>query len=171
MIISELDLQKINHKVGKEVQMGQTIATNKNAYRDFALTQTWECGIELQGCEVKSLRAGHISFRDSFARVEKGQVLLYSLRIEPYQPASYMNADPDRIRRLLLKKGEIKKLDAAMRQKGLTIIPTKMYFNDRGFVKVQLALGRGKKLYDKREDIKKRDIDRSLQRTMRHHVR
>lgn len=151
--------------------MGDTIATNKNAFRDYALTQTWECGIELKGCEVKSLRAGHVSFRDSFARVENGRVLLYSLRIEPYQPASYMNVDPDRIRVLLLNKPEIKKLDAAMCQKGLTLIPTKMYFNDRGYAKVQLALGRGKKLYDKRDDIKKRDVDRSLRRTLRHHVR
>jgi SsrA-binding protein len=151
--------------------MGETIATNKNAFRDYAFTQTWECGIELKGCEVKSLRAGHVSFRDSFAQVDNGRVLLYSLRIEPYQPASYMNADPDRIRALLVTKAEIKKMDAVTREKGLSLIPTKMYFNQRGYAKVQLALGRGKKLYDKREDIKKRDVERSLRRVMRHHTR
>jgi SsrA-binding protein len=151
--------------------MGETIATNKNAYRDYALTDTFECGIELKGCEVKSLRAGHVSFRDSFARVEGSRVCLYSLRIEPYLPASYLNEDPDRVRALLLNKQEIRKLSAAANQKGLTLVPTKMYFNARGYVKVQVALARGKKQHDKREDIKKREVDRDLRRTLRHRSR
>ena len=147
--------------------MGQKIATNKKAYRDYFLSDNWECGIELKGGEVKSVRAGHVNFKDSFARIEKGEVILYSLHIDQYKQASYMNDEPDRARRLLLHKREIKKLSIASNEKKLAIIPTKIYFNNRGLVKVEIALGKGKKLYDKRETIKKRDINRVLERTLR----
>lgn len=151
--------------------MGEKIATNKKAYRDYFLSDNWECGIELKGGEVKSVRAGHVNFKDSFARIENGEVILYSLHIDQYTQASYMNDEPDRARRLLLHKREIKKLSIASVEKKLTIIPTKIYFNKRGLVKVEIALGKGKKLYDKREAIKKRTIDKAISRTIRSHTR
>ena len=147
--------------------MGETIATNKKAFRDYELTDKMECGIELIGAEVKSIRSGYVNFKDTFARIEKGIVLLHNLHIEPYQAASYENLEPDRVRRLLLHKKEIKKFSNSITLKNLTLIPTKIYFNKRGFVKIEIALGRGKKFYDKREAIKKRDIDRSISRTLK----
>ncbi|VAX36645.1 tmRNA-binding protein SmpB [hydrothermal vent metagenome] len=147
--------------------MGKAVATNKKAYRDFFLTDSCECGIELKGGEVKSVRAGKVNFKDTFARVDKGQVYLYNLHIDPYVQASYLNEEADRPRRILLHKKEIKKLTVAVDIKKLTLVPTKIYFNARGYVKVELALGKGKKLYDKREDIKKRDVNRDIGRAMR----
>lgn len=146
--------------------MGETISTNKKAYRDYFLTDQIECGIELQGSEVKSARAGFVHFKDTFARIDKGQMFLYNLQIDSYTQASYLNASPDRVRRLLLHKKQIEKCDSMMRQKGGLLIPTKIYFNNRGLVKIEIALAKGKKQYDKREDIKKRDIDRSIRRTI-----
>ncbi len=147
--------------------MGNTVATNKKAFRDFALTNKWECGIALSGCEVKSIRDGQVNFNDSYATLEKEEVFLHNLHINPYPQAGYQHEEPDRKRKLLLHKKEIRKLVGFIAQKGFILIPTKIYFNSRGFVKVEVALGKGKKLYDKRESIKKRDIDRSLKRTLR----
>ncbi len=145
--------------------MGETISQNKKAFRDFHLLDRWECGIALTGGEIKSIRQGNVNFKDSFARVDKGEILLYSLHINPYAQASYLNLEPDRPRKLLLHRREIAKIEAAIKQKHLALIPTNLYYNKRGFVKVELALGKGKKLYDKREDIKKRDIDREVRRS------
>jgi len=142
------------------------IATNKKAYHNFHLSQNWEAGIALNGGEVKSVREGGVSFTDSFARVEKGEMFLYNLHISPYRQASYMNPPPDRVRKLLLHKNEIAKIDSMVTAKGMTLVPTKMYFSTKGMVKVELALGQGKKTYDKREDIKKRDINRDLKRAL-----
>ncbi len=142
----------------------KVIATNKKAYRDFFLLEKWEAGIALSGGEVKSLRDGGVSFADSFARVDKGEIFLYNLHINPYAQASYMNTAVDRARKLLLNKREIERITAAITQKKLTFVPTRIYFNKRGFVKVEVALAQGKKLYDKREDIKRRDIDREVKR-------
>lgn len=147
--------------------MGKTIATNKKAYHNYHLMDKWECGIALAGPEVKSIRAGHVSFADSFAHVDKGEVFLYNLHINPYEQASYNNAAPDRARKLLLHAKEIERLIGLLTRKGLTLIPTKMYFNARGFVKVEIALGQGKKLYDKREDIKKREVRREIDRAVK----
>ena len=147
--------------------MSQAIATNKKAYRDYFLTDFIESGIALSGGEVKSIRAGHVSFTDAFARIDQGQVFLYNLHINPYPQASYLNDVPDRARKLLLHKKEIARLDGIVSQKHLVLVPTKLYFNNRGIVKIELACGKGKKLYDKREDIKKRDINREISRTMR----
>ena len=151
--------------------MGVTIATNKKAYRDYFFAEKWECGIELKGSEVKSIRAGKVSFKDTFARVDENQVFLYNLHIDHYQQASYMNGEPDRVRRLLLHKREIQKIIGITAKKNVTMIPTKIYFNNRAMVKVEIALGTGKKLYDKREAIKKRDIDRDLRRVVRERSR
>lgn len=147
--------------------MGETIATNKKAFRDYFILQKWECGIALKGGEVKSIRAGHVNFKGSFARVEDGQVLLYGLTVEAYKQASYMNEDPDRPRRLLLHKNEIKRLFNEATLKRLTIVPTKMYFNNRGLVKVEIGVGKGKKMFDKRATIKKRESDVAMGREMR----
>lgn len=147
--------------------MGDTVATNKKACRDYFFSDTWECGIALIGSEVKSLRAGEVNFKDSFARVEGEEVFLYNLHINSYKEASYLNEDPDRARKLLLHKKEIKKILGKTTQRGLALIPTKIYFNKRGLAKVELAVGKGKKTYDKRESIKKRDLDRDLSRAVR----
>ena len=144
--------------------MSRPIATNKKAYQNFFLSDNIECGIALTGGEVKSIRAGEVNFADSFARMEEGELYLYSLHIAPYAQASYLNDDPDRKRKLLLHKSEVKRLIGLVAQKKVTLIPTKIYINKRGFIKVELALARGKKLYDKREDIKQRDIQREVKR-------
>ena len=147
--------------------MGQSVATNKRAFQNYTLTQKWECGIALKGGEVKSLRDGKVNFKDSFARLQNGEIFLFNLDISPYAYAGILGEEPDRVRKLLLKKQEIKKLIGYISQKGFTLIPTKIYFNDRGFAKVEIALAKGKKLYDKRETIKKRDLDRELKRALR----
>ena len=149
--------------------MGDAIATNKKAYHNFFLADRWECGIELKGCEVKSIRAGEVNFADSYVGVDENEVWLYKLHIAPYAQASYMNPDdPDRPRKLLLNKKEIKRITGLLTAAGATIIPTKIYMNARGFAKVEIALGKGKKLYDKRADIKDRDQKREMARAMRH---
>jgi SsrA-binding protein len=145
----------------------KVIATNKKAFRDFVLIDRWECGIALKGGEVKSLRAGGVNFTDSFARIEEGEVILYNLHIAPYLQASYLNLPADRPRKLLLHRREINKIVGITNQKHLILVPTKIYFNKRGLAKVELALGKGKKLYDKREDIKKRDLEREMRRNLR----
>ncbi len=147
--------------------MGETIITNSKVYRDYELSEKLECGIELAGSEVKSLRANQGHFKDSFALIEREEVLLYNMHIEPYAQASYMNPPPDRKRKLLLHKKQIRKLSAKLSQGGCTLVPTKMYFNDKGKVKVEIAIGKGKRQYDKRETIKKRDTDREVSRAMK----
>ena len=147
--------------------MSKIIATNRKAFRDYEVLESFECGIELKGSEVKSLRAGRINMDDSFARLEDNEVLLYNAHISPYEEASYMNAPPMRLRRLLLHRSQIRKITVQLTQRGLTLVPLKVYFNDRGFVKIELALCKGKKLYDKREDVKRREIDLQLRRAIK----
>ncbi len=147
--------------------MSNAIATNKRAFRDYAVLETLEAGIELKGSEVKSLREGKINLSDSFARIEEGQAFLYNTHISPYAQASYLNVDSTRSRRLLLHKKEIRRLDMELAQKGLTLVPLKMYFNSKGFAKLELALCKGKKSYDHREDIKRQEIDRKIRQVMK----
>ncbi len=151
--------------------MGQTIATNKKAFRDFFFADKWECGIELKGGEVKSIRDGKVSFKDTFAREGEGEIVLYNLHIDPYKQASYLNEEADRPRKLLLHKREIRKIIGIVTQKNVTLVPTKIYFNNRGLVKVEIALGTGKKQFDKRQDIQKRNVDRDLRRAVKHRNR
>ncbi len=146
----------------------KVIATNKKAYHNFNLLDKWECGIALVGPEVKSLRAGHASFTDAFAHADKGELFLYNLHINPYEQASFMNPEADRPRKLLLHKKELERTVGLLSRTGLTLVATKIYFNSRGLVKVEIALGQGKKLYDKREDIKKREIRRDMDRALKH---
>ena len=147
--------------------MSQATITNRKAFKDYDVLETVECGIELKGSEVKSIRDGKINLSDSFAHMEKAEVFLYNTHISPYAQASYMNVEPTRVRKLLLHKKQITRLNAQLTQKGLTLVPLKVYFNARGFAKIELALCKGKKLYDKREDLKKRETDLQMRRAMK----
>lgn len=147
--------------------MNKVISTNRKAYRDYKTTETIECGIELRGSEVKSIRAGKINLEDSFARVENGQVILYNVYISPYEQASYLNVQATRPRRLLLHKNQIRRLVGGVTQKGFTLIPLKVYFSERGFVKIELALCKGKKLYDRRETIRRREAQLQIRRALK----
>jgi SsrA-binding protein len=147
--------------------MIKVAANNRKAHRDYEILETVECGIELKGSEVKSVREGKVNLNDSFARIEEGQVILYNTHISPYTEASYLNVEPTRLRRLLLHKKQIKKITGQLTQKGLTLIPLKIYFNERGFAKLELALCKGKKLYDRREDIKRRETDMAMRRILK----
>ena len=141
------------------------IANNKKAYFDYFILEKYETGIELFGTEVKSVRLGHCSVKESFVRIDKAQVYIYGMHISPYEKGNIFNKDPLRVRRLLLHKTEIIKLASKLKEKGLTLVPLRVYFKN-SLVKVELGLARGKKNYDKRETIAKkdqqRDIDRSL---------
>ncbi|MDP2939568.1 MAG: SsrA-binding protein SmpB [Candidatus Omnitrophota bacterium] len=142
-------------------------ATNRKAFRDYTILETFECGIELKGSEVKSIRAGNVNLKDSFARIEGKEFFLYNMHISPYEQASYLNVAPTRTRRLLLHNAQIQRLSNEVNQKRLTLVPLKLYFNKRGFVKLELALTKGKRLYDKREALKKKEINLEIKRALR----
>lgn len=147
------------------------VATNKKALRDYAILEQEEAGIELVGSEVKSLRQAKASLDESFARIEGSEVLLYNLHIAPYEQASYLNVEPTRVRRLLLHHNQISKFREKTAQRGCTLIPLKLYFNKRGKVKVELALVKGKKTYDRREDIKRREIEVRMRKIVKNRIR
>ena len=147
--------------------MSRIVATNRKAHRDYVILEVFECGIELKGSEVKSIRAGKINLNDSFARIENRQVFLHNTHISPYEEASYLNVEPTRPRRLLLHKKQINKLIGEVAQRGFTLVPLKVYFNERGFAKLELALCKGKKLYDRRQDLKRREADLVIRRVMK----
>jgi SsrA-binding protein len=146
--------------------MKKTVARNKKALHEYHIVDSYEAGIVLAGPEVKSVRAGRVSLTEAFARVDGNEVFLYGMHITPYDPASRWNVDPVRTRKLLLHRSEIRRLIGATQQEGFTLIPLELYLKD-GFVKVALALGRGKKLHDKREDAKRKDAEREIQRAVR----
>jgi SsrA-binding protein len=146
----------------------KVVARNRKARHEYDILETVEAGIELRGPEVKSLRAGQVSFQDAFARVESGQVWLYSLHINPYEQANRANVDPLRTRRLLLNKQEIRKLVGQVEEKGNTLIPLDIYFV-RGYAKLTLATARGRKLHDKREALKQKQQDREARRAIEAH--
>jgi SsrA-binding protein len=143
----------------------KTIARNKKASHEYQILETWEAGIALVGPEVKSVRAGKVSLNEAFARIERGEVWLHNMHISPYDPASRWNVDPLRPRKLLMHTREIRKLIGATEQKGFTLVPLELYLI-RGRVKVGLALARGKKLHDKREDLKRKDMEREVRRAL-----
>lgn len=145
---------------------GKTIAQNKKARHDYHIEETYEVGIVLQGTEIKSIRAGKVSIKDSFARIENGEVFLYNMHISPYEQGNRYNHDPLRTRKLLLHRREISKLIGATKEQGYSLVPLKIYLKD-GFAKIQLALAKGKKLYDKRENIKQRDAKREIEKAFR----
>ena len=146
-------------------QERKVVARNRKARHEFEILDTYEAGLELRGPEVKSLRAGEVSFRAAFARVSAGEVWLHNLHISPYEAANRFNVDPVRARRLLLNRQEIRQIAVKTEEKGLTLVPLEIYFS-RGYAKVQLAVGRGKKLHDKRETLKRRQQDREARRAM-----
>ena len=135
------------------------IAENRKARHDYHIEETIEAGIALQGTEVKSLRLGRVNLRDSFALVQNGEVFLHGVHISPYEQGNRFNHDPLRVRKLLLHKREIRRLAAKVQEQGYTLVPTKLYFKN-GKCKVELALAKGKKLYDKRDSIAKREAER-----------
>lgn len=139
------------------------VCQNKKAYHDYEIVETFEAGMVLLGTEVKSLRDGRANLKDSYAKVKKGEVFLYGLHISPYSHASYENHDPERVRKLLLHNYEIKKILGKTQERGFALIPLKIYFN-KGLAKVELALARGKKEYDKRESIKRKEENREMER-------
>ncbi len=146
----------------------RVVARNRKARHEYEVLETLEAGIELKGPEVKSLRAGHVSFQDAFARVERGEAWLHSLHISPYEQANRNNVDPLRARRLLLNRSEIRRLVALTEEKGLTLIPLEIYFK-RGYAKVAVAVARGRKLHDKREELKRRQQEREARRAVEAH--
>ena len=139
------------------------IANNKKAYHDYFILETYEAGIALHGTEVKSLRMGKCSIKEAFIRVENEEVYVYGMNISPYEKGNIFNKDPLRVRKLLLHKSEIRKLLGKTKEKGMTLVPLKVYFKD-SLVKVEIGLAKGKKLYDKRQDIAKKDQQREAQR-------
>ncbi len=143
---------------------GKIISTNKKAYHDYFIEDTIETGMVLLGPEVKSLRAGRVNLRDGYARIIKSEVFLYNVHISPYDFTSYSAPEPMRVRKLLLNKREIKKLIGKVQEKGIALIPLKIYFKANGRAKLALGLAKGKKMYDKRASIKERESDREMAR-------
>lgn len=142
---------------------GKLIANNKKAYHDYFILDTYETGIVLHGTEVKSLRMGKCSIKEAFVRIENGEVFIYGMHISPYEKGNIFNKDPLRVRKLLMHKVEINKVLGKMKEKGITVVPLKVYFKD-SLVKVEIGLAKGKKLYDKRDDIAKKDQKREAER-------
>ena len=139
------------------------IANNKKAYHDFFLEERYEAGIELHGTEVKSMRMGKCSIKEAFIRIEDGEVFIYGMNISPYEKGNLFNKDPLRVRKLLLHRSEIQKILGKTKEKGMAVVPLKVYFHG-GLVKVEIGLAKGKKLYDKRDDIAKKDQKREAER-------
>ena len=151
---------------GKKVMGKETtklIANNKKAYHDYFIEDKYETGIELFGTEVKSIRMGKCSIKESFVRIEKGEVYIYGMHVNPYEKGNIFNKDPLRTRRLLPHKAEIRKLGARIAEKGYTLVPLQVYFKG-SLVKVEIGLAKGKKLYDKRDDIARKDQRREIER-------
>ena len=142
------------------------VCDNRKARHEYNFLEVFEAGIELRGTEVKSLRAGKGNIQDAYAKIEDGQMILYNMHISPYEMGNRFNHDPKRPRRLLLHKNEIIKLYSKVREKGLTIIPTKVYFS-KSLIKVEIALAQGKKIYDKREDMISKTIRRETERSLK----
>lgn len=144
----------------------KVVAQNRKAYHDFFIEDTYEAGIVLTGTEIKSIRQGRANLKDSYARVENGEVFLHNLHISPYEQGNRFNHDPRRTRKLLLHKGEIFRLQGLSRERGYALIPLRLYLK-RGLCKVELGLAKGKKLYDKRQEMAKRDAAREIERAFR----
>lgn len=144
----------------------ETVATNREARHNYHILESFEAGMALQGAEVKSLRDKTANLKDSFARIDEDELFIFNMHISPYPQAGRFAPDPKRRRKLLVHKSEIKKIFVQLTQKGLTLVPLKVYFKN-GRAKVEIGLAQGKKLYDKRDDIKRRDSDRDLRREIR----
>ena len=146
--------------------MEKLIAKNPVAYHNYTINDALEAGIVLTGTEIKSIRAGKVNLKDSYVNIKNGEAFIYGMHISPYEHGNIFNKDPLRTRKLLLNKKEINKLLGLTTQKGMSLVPIKLYFKN-SFVKLELGIGKGKKLYDKREDIAKKDAERKIQRTLK----
>lgn len=156
--------------MAKDNQGFKLIANNKKAYHEYFIEDKYEAGVELHGTEVKSLRMGKCSLKEAFVRIENGQVYVYQMHISPYEKGNIFNRDPLRPKKLLLHKSEIRKLEQAIKETGYTIMPLQVYLKG-GLVKVEIGLARGKKLYDKRADIAKKDMRREAERDFKVRMR
>ena len=154
----------------KERDEGGVFARNRKALHDYEILETKEVGIELKGTEIKSIRKHHVSLDGSFARIEEGEVVLYNMHVSPYEQGNRYNVEPLRTRKLLLHRREIERLRGVMTQKRLTLIPLKLY-EKRGMAKIELALGHGRREYEKRDRIRKEESDRDLRQMLRHRQR
>jgi SsrA-binding protein len=152
-------------------QASRDIARNRKALHEYEVVERFEAGIELTGTEVKSLRENNCQLVDAFVLIRKGQAWLHNLHISPYSHGSYNNPDPDRKRRLLLHRKQIMVLSQKVKERGLAIVPLRMYYSDRNLVKVEIALARGKKLHDKRQSMAERDVKRDIEREMKQRFR
>lgn len=139
------------------------VANNKKAYHDYFIDEKYEAGIELHGTEVKSMRMGKCSIKESFIRIEQGEVFVYGMHVSPYEKGNIFNKDPLRVRKLLLHRQEIRRLEGRIAEKGYTLVPLQVYFRD-GLAKIEIGLAKGKKLYDKRQDIAKKDQRREAEK-------
>ncbi|MDH6364616.1 SsrA-binding protein [Enterococcus sp. PF1-24] len=149
---------------------GKLIAQNKKARHDYSVIETMEAGMVLQGTEIKSIRNSRINLKDGFARVRNGEVYLHNVHISPYEQGNIFNHDPLRTRKLLLHKKQIARLIGETKNPGVTLVPLKVYIRD-GYAKVLIGIAKGKKQYDKREDLKRKDIDRQINRTLKNYSR
>ena len=147
--------------------MSKTVTVNKKAFHDFNIIEKYTAGIVLFGTEIKSVRKGAVNLKDSFAKIEDGEVWLYSCHISPYEQGNRYNKEPERKRKLLLNKKEILKMSGKIKKEGYTIIPLSMFLGDGGFAKLEIALAKGKKLFEKRDDIAKKTQTRDMQRAMK----
>ncbi|MFX3622912.1 MAG: SsrA-binding protein SmpB [Ectobacillus sp.] len=145
---------------------GKVLAQNKKAYHDYFIEETYEAGIVLQGTEIKSIRNGRVNLKDAYARIQNGEVWIFGMHISPYEQGNRYNHDPLRTRKLLLHRKEILKLIGYTKETGYTLVPLKIYLQN-GFAKMQLGLAKGKKNYDKREDLKKKEAKRDIERAFR----
>lgn len=141
------------------------VIKNRKASYDYHLLQSYTAGVVLTGSEVKSLRAGEANLGDAYCTLENDELYIRNLYIKEFAQASHYNHDPRRVRKLLLNRNELKKIAVKLKEKGITLVPLQLFFNENGFVKIEIALAKGKKTYDKREDVKKRDIERELRRS------
>jgi len=140
---------------------------NRSAYHEFFIDAKYDAGMVLLGTEVKSIRAGKVSFNDSYCLLHKGEIWLKSLHIAEYSHGNINNHDPVRDRKLLLQKREINRIEGKLKEKGYTLVPLRIYFNEKSFVKIEIGLAKGKKLYDKRESIKQKDVEREMKRHLK----
>lgn len=146
--------------------MGDIVAKNPSAFRDYAILETQEAGLVLEGCEVKSIRANKVNLKDSFAKIEKGEVFLYNMHIAAYEQATVFRPEPTRVRKLLLHRHQIDRLIGQVSRRGMTLVPLRLYFK-KGIAKIELGVAKGKRLYDKREAIRKRQIEMDIKRSYR----
>ena len=149
----------------KDCLLMKIMSNNKKAYHDYFVLEKYECGIALYGTEVKSIRQGKCNIKDSFAKIENNEIFVYGMHVSPYEQDNIFNRDELRIKKLLLHKNQIVRLKSNVKEKGYSLIPLSVYFTDNGKIKLELGLCKGKKLYDKRETLKKKDMQRDIERT------